>query len=155
MTESIINFNVGVKREEQYVSRLKVFLSEMNAFGGLSDGYIKFDTTKLPARGLISETIQYHGFADLYNLNGARAVAEIYADAQFPAGHPAITVNEVGANSGIAAAFTYDLARSVIVTVVLPNNNCSTKGFNSLSNCASIFMASLLPFCAIAFKIAC
>ncbi|MFN3763763.1 MAG: hypothetical protein ACK4WK_11275, partial [Anaerolineae bacterium] len=67
-----------------------------------------------PGAGLVTETIQFPGTADFYTLNGATAVATLYADATTPTPYPAVTLHNVGDNGGQAVAFTYDLARSVV-----------------------------------------
>ena len=83
-----------------------------------SEGYLLVDTATQPGAGIVGETMQYHGAADLYSLSGATAVATLYSDATTPvAGNaPAVTLNSVGGNGGQAAAFTYDLARSIVYT---------------------------------------
>ena len=37
----------------------------------LSDAYLLVNTSTAPGSGIVNETIQYHGAADLYSLNGA------------------------------------------------------------------------------------
>ena len=75
----------------------------------VSNGNLLIDTTQAPGSGLTSSLLQFHGAADLYTLNGARAVATLS-----PGTHPAVSLRNVGA--GHAAAFAYDLARSVVYT---------------------------------------
>jgi Concanavalin A-like lectin/glucanases superfamily/Bacterial Ig domain/Bacterial Ig-like domain/Fibronectin type III domain len=83
----------------------------------MSNDYMKVDTTAGTAgAGITSATMQYHGTADRYLLNGATAVATLYSTASQATVSPAVTVRSVGANGGQAAAFTYDLARSVVYT---------------------------------------
>ena len=82
--------------------------------GTLSDGYLLVDTSAAPGTGIVASTIQFHGEADLYALAGATRVAALYASSTEPAGAPAVTLRPFGA--GRAAAFTYDLARSVVYT---------------------------------------
>jgi hypothetical protein len=85
--------------------------------GTLSEGYLRVDTSEAPGRGIVGETIQYHGVADRYSLSGgAREVATLYSNATTATQNPAVTLRDVGSNGGQAAAFTYDLARSVIYT---------------------------------------
>jgi hypothetical protein len=60
--------------------------------------------------------MQYHDTADRYALAGATAVATLYSDASTATASPAVTLRDAGANGGQAAAFTYDLARSVVET---------------------------------------
>ena len=69
-----------------------------------------------PGAGIVGDTIQFHGTADRYPLNGATAVATLYSNATTATASPAVTLRSVGANGGQAAAFTYDLARSVVYT---------------------------------------
>jgi FlgD Ig-like domain len=75
----------------------------------VSNGNLLIDTTQSPGGGLTSSPLQFHGAADLYTLNGARSVAVLT-----PGSNPAVSLRNVGA--GHAAAFTYDLARSVVYT---------------------------------------
>jgi hypothetical protein len=63
--------------------------------------------------GVTAAGMQYHGTADLYALSGASAVAT-FSDAGSANGYPAVSLRNVGA--GQAAAFAYDLARSVVYT---------------------------------------
>jgi hypothetical protein len=78
----------------------------------LSNAYLLVQTSSGPGTGIVGQSIQFHGPADLYNLNGASAVATLYSNATTPTISPAVTLITAGA--GQAAAFTYDLARSVV-----------------------------------------
>ena len=80
----------------------------------LSDQYLLANTTVGPGVGIVGQSIQFHGSADLYSLNGATAFATLYSNATTPTASPAVTW--VNAGAGQAAAFTYDLARSVVYT---------------------------------------
>jgi hypothetical protein len=82
----------------------------------LSNGYLQVDTSTAPGAGIVGDTIQFHGTADRWSLNGARSVATLFSDASTSTGSPAVTVRNVGSQGGQAAAFTYDLARSVVTT---------------------------------------
>ena len=82
----------------------------------LSEGYLKVDTTSRPGNGIVGETIQFHGTADRYALNGARAVATLYSNATTATSSPAVSLRTVGTQGGQAAAFTFDLARSIVYT---------------------------------------
>ena len=84
------------------------------ATGTIADKYIRIDTKQSPGAGITATTIQYHGTADLYRLNGSRAVARLYSDATTPTEYPAVTLRRVGLGS--AAAFAFDLARSIVYT---------------------------------------
>ena len=83
--------------------------------GDLANGYLGVDPAGLGG-GVTAETMQYHGVADRWTLAGATQVAALYANATAAAGNPAVTVRSVGAAGGQAAAFAYDLARSVVYT---------------------------------------
>ena len=62
----------------------------------------------------MNQTIQFHGTGDAYLPAGAATVATLYSDANTATPYPAVTNTSVGINGGHAAAFTYDLARSVV-----------------------------------------
>ena len=97
-------------------ARLASLLGIAPAAGSLSNAYLLVDTASGPGVGTVNTTIQYHGTADRYTLNGAAAVATLYSDAITATSNPAVTLVSVGSNGGQAAAFTYDLARSVVYT---------------------------------------
>ncbi|MBN8655678.1 MAG: DUF4082 domain-containing protein, partial [Anaerolineae bacterium] len=82
----------------------------------LSEGYLLVNTASTPGQGIVNQTIQYHGTADRYTLNGATSIATLYSNASTATANPAVTMINVGSNGGQAAAFTYDLARSVVYT---------------------------------------
>ncbi len=81
-----------------------------------SDAYLLIDTSQQPGAGIVNQTIQYHGVADLYTLAGATQVAAIYSGPTQSTSNPAVTLRSVGTNGGQAAAFTFDLARSIVYT---------------------------------------
>ena len=82
----------------------------------LSDAYLLVDTSKEPGAGIVDQTIQFHGTADLYTVNDASIVATLYTDSTTATDNPAVTLRSVGTAGGQVAAFTYDLARSVVYT---------------------------------------
>ena len=96
--------------------RLAGLLGLSDASSTLSESYLRINTASGPGLGIVGETIQYHGTADRYTLNGATAVATLYSNATTATANPAVTTRPVGANGGIAAAFTYDLAHSIVLT---------------------------------------
>jgi hypothetical protein len=81
-----------------------------------SDAYLLVNTAQAPGAGIVNQTIQYHGAADLYALAGATQVAAIYSGPSQSTSNPAVTLRSVGTNGGQAAAFTFDLARSIVFT---------------------------------------
>jgi hypothetical protein len=80
----------------------------------LSNAYLKVQTTSGPGIGIVGQTIQFHGTADLFTLNGATSIAGLYSNASTSTSSPAVAIRNVG--TGQAAAFTYDLAKSVVYT---------------------------------------
>jgi fibronectin type 3 domain-containing protein len=96
--------------------QLAGLLGLTSAAGNLSNAYLKVDTTAPPGAGIVDATLQYHGTADKYTLSGATAVATLYSNATAATTNPAVTLRSVGTNGGQAAAFTYDLAKSVVYT---------------------------------------
>jgi hypothetical protein len=86
------------------------------ASGTLSDKYLLVNTASGPGTGIVNQTIQFHGTANLHTLNGATSIATIYSDATTATANPAVTMMNVGVNGGRAIAFTYDLPRSIVYT---------------------------------------
>jgi len=84
--------------------------------GTLAEGYLKVDGTASPGAGITDQTIQYHGTADRYTLAGARAVATLYSSATVATTNPAVSLADVGTSGGQAAAFSFDLAQSLVYT---------------------------------------
>lgn len=81
----------------------------------LPNAYLLADTSAAPGNGIVGQTIQYHGAANLYTLlAGTTRVATLYSAANTSTVNPAVTLRAAG--SGMAAAFAYDLAESVIYT---------------------------------------
>ncbi|MGL6269453.1 MAG: DUF4082 domain-containing protein, partial [Chitinophagaceae bacterium] len=92
-------------------------LMGINAFTGtLADKYLLVNTAVAPGTGIVNETIQFHGSANLHTLNGATSLATLYSSATTATSNPAVTTINVGSNGGKAIAFTYDLARSIVYT---------------------------------------
>ncbi len=79
-----------------------------------NNAYLKVDPATAPGAGIVAETIQYHGPADRYALSGAQAIAAIHSNATTATTFPAVTLRDVGTNGGQAAAFTFDLPRSIV-----------------------------------------
>ena len=97
--------------------QLAGLLGLTNAGGTLAEGYIKVDTSASPGAGIVGDTMQFHGAADLYTADtGTQLVATLYSDATTATTNPAVTLRSVGTQGGSAAAFTFDLARSVVLT---------------------------------------
>ena len=82
----------------------------------LSNAYLLVDTSSGPGMGITNQTIQFHGAADRYTVNDASKLATLYSDSITTTSDPAVTLRSIGSNGGQAAAFTYDLARSIVYT---------------------------------------
>ena len=61
-------------------------------------------------------TMQFHGTADRWSVAGAATLATLYSDADSATSSPAVTLRNVGGAGGQTAAFTYDLAHSIVGT---------------------------------------
>ena len=96
--------------------QLAGLLGLTDAAATLANAYLQVNTGTSPGAGIVGTTIQYHGTADRYGLNGATSVATLYSSATTPTTNPAVTLRSVGPSGGQAAAFTYDLSRSVVYT---------------------------------------
>ena len=94
--------------------QLATLLGLTDALSTLSNAYLLVDTATAPGAGIVNQTMQFHGVADRYTLNGATAIATLYSNATTATLNPAATTRTVG--SGRAVAFTYDLAKSVVYT---------------------------------------
>jgi hypothetical protein len=88
--------------------------------GRVSNGYLKINTqaavrSGIPGAGLAGATLQIHGDADAYPPNsGSVVVAQLYLNATTATAYPAVVSASYG--SGWGVAFTYDLARNVVLT---------------------------------------
>jgi methionine-rich copper-binding protein CopC len=82
----------------------------------MAEAYLQINNSTTVGAGLVNTTIQYHGTADLYTLNGATSLANLYSSATTATNDPAVTTINVGSNGGQAVAFTFDLAQSIVET---------------------------------------
>jgi hypothetical protein len=80
----------------------------------ISEGYLLVNTSNGPGVGIVGESMQFHGTADCYIPGDAGALALLYSNALTATANPAVTLRGVGSNGGQAAAFTFDLARSIV-----------------------------------------
>ncbi len=76
--------------------------------------FLKYDTSSVPGTGIVDLSLQYHGQADNYSLNGAVALANLWDCISTPSSTPAVVENAYG--DGLAAAYTFDLAKSIVLT---------------------------------------
>ncbi len=97
-------------------SLLTPLMGLSSSTGTLSDKYLLVNTASGPGVGIVNQTIQYHGAANLHTLSGATSLATLYSTSSAATTNPAVTTINVGTNGGKAIAFTYDLAKSIIYT---------------------------------------
>ncbi|MGH7741083.1 MAG: DUF4082 domain-containing protein, partial [Candidatus Eiseniibacteriota bacterium] len=97
-------------------AKLLPLLGLATAGDSIPNGYLKVNASTDAGAGITPATIQYHGGADRYSLSGASAVAWLYTDANTATSYPAVSRRSVGTAGGLAIAFSYNLARSVIYT---------------------------------------
>jgi hypothetical protein len=82
----------------------------------VSNAYLLVNTGAGPGRGIVNQSIQFHGTADLSSATTASVVAALYSNATTATASPAVTLRGVGTSGGQAAAFLFDLPRSVVYT---------------------------------------
>ena len=88
-----------------------------DAGGTITNGYLQINTANSPGSGLVGQTMQFHGSADRYTaFAGTTVVATLYSNATTATSLPAVTVRDFGESGGQVAAFTFDLARSILNT---------------------------------------
>jgi hypothetical protein len=97
-------------------ARLAGLLGLGAATGTVGNGYMKVNTASAAGAGITADTMQFHGVADLTPATDAATVATLYSSATASTSRPAVTLRSVGSAGGQAAAFTYDLARSIVAT---------------------------------------
>ena len=97
--------------------QLATLLGISDASATISNGYLLVNTATSAGNGIVGQTIQFHDAADLYTLSGATTIATLYTTATSATTNPAVTLRTaIGSGGGSAAAFTYDLARSIVYT---------------------------------------
>jgi hypothetical protein len=96
--------------------KLASLLGITRVSGSLTNAYLLVNTTTGPGVGIVNETLQFQGTADLYTLSTATRIATLYSNATTATINPAISSHSVGTQGGKAIAFTYDLPRSIVYT---------------------------------------
>ena len=109
--------NAGGKLIAMRPDRQLAGLLGINATGPtLSEGYVLMNTGSSPGIGIVAQPIQFHGAADCYTILNANSLAVLYSNTQTATSNPAVTLRTVGTNGGQAAAFAFDLAKSIVQT---------------------------------------
>jgi hypothetical protein len=83
--------------------------------GSIVDPYLRVDPTCDAGRGITGRPLQVHGSATCFVAREAEVVAELVAVDGESTGFPAVSIRR-GEGGGGAAAFAFDLARSVVLT---------------------------------------
>lgn len=84
---------------------------------GVSDGYVRIDTSQAPGRGIVAESLQFHGESSRLELtDGTRALAWQDSTGSTPSGTPAVTVRAGTGRRGTVAAYSFNLAESTVLT---------------------------------------
>ena len=94
--------------------KLATILGIKNNTDSINEGYISIDIFSEIGKGLIKETLQFHGTGDLYQLNGSKKIASFYNHSDVPTDYPAVVMNNYG--HGHAIAFMYNLPKSIAYT---------------------------------------
>jgi hypothetical protein len=95
-------------------AKLASLLGLTSTSSTLSNGYLLVDTSTPAGNGIVGQPMQFHGTANLFTLNGASSLATLYTNPTTATPNPAVTLHNFGTNGGHAAAFSYDLATSVV-----------------------------------------
>jgi hypothetical protein len=82
----------------------------------ITDGYLLIQAGTPIGTSFPAQTLQFHGPARGFALNGATGLATLYSDAATSTGFAAVTLRSVGPNGGQASAFAFDLATSIVYT---------------------------------------
>jgi hypothetical protein len=93
--------------------QLASVLGISNTGSKIAGGYIRMGGDSDIGKDLPSDTLQFHGDADQYDLKGAAVVAALFRDARTSTGSPAVIKYAFG--KGHAIAFTYNLPKSIVL----------------------------------------
>jgi len=80
----------------------------------IDNGYIKIDENSGQGRGLIKESMQFHGIADKYSVQSAKIIASILSNKDATETFPGVVTNNYG--QGQTIAFLYNLPKSIVYT---------------------------------------
>jgi hypothetical protein len=94
--------------------KLATIFGIKNKRASLSEAYISIDSLSSIGKGLITESLQFHGTADVFRLHGATKIVSLYNNAVDSTLYPAVVVNDYG--RGHAIALMYNLPESIAYT---------------------------------------
>jgi hypothetical protein len=82
--------------------------------GGLSNGYVFIDESYLKWEDVFEDSLQFHGGADLYQVDSWETIAWLTENPESSTRYPAVMSRSIG--EGKVIAWAYDLAVSVVLT---------------------------------------
>ena len=94
--------------------KLAGLLGLIDAASTLATAYMRVDAHGARP-GIVTDTMQFHGAADRYGLTRCHCAGDAVHAPSTATSAPAVTPRS-GRSGGAASVFTYDLARSVILT---------------------------------------
>jgi hypothetical protein len=80
----------------------------------IEEGYVKIDGRSGIGKGFITDPLRFHGESHRYNSSDATVLASLYRSESEPTGSPAVLWRKWG--RGAAAAFSYNLPQSIVLT---------------------------------------
>jgi hypothetical protein len=95
-------------------ARLIPLFGVERAAGNTSDGYLQVEAGHPITAGIATDSLQFHGTADHYYLEGAQAIAWLSSEANVASDLPAVTLHRFG--QGQAILWAFDLAKSIALT---------------------------------------
>jgi len=95
-------------------ARLLPILGLKDLMKSSNQKYIVMDDVHELAHGIVAVSLQYHGDANCYLLDGAQAIAWLCDKNGDARNYPAVSIHQYG--KGKVCTWVYDLARSVVLT---------------------------------------
>ena len=78
----------------------------------LANAYLLVDTATTAGNGIVGQTMQFHGSANLYTLGTASRIATLYSTATASTANPAVTLNNVGSGKAHTPPWSWPLTVS-------------------------------------------
>ncbi|MBN9381895.1 MAG: hypothetical protein J0H74_14085 [Chitinophagaceae bacterium] len=103
--------NLIAFRPDKGLSRVFGIRDQADSIG---ESYVRIDSSGGIAKGITSQTLQFHGMADKYLTVTATRIAALCKDAHTVTAYPAVVANRYG--KGHAIAFLYNLPLSIAAT---------------------------------------
>jgi hypothetical protein len=94
--------------------KLAIIFGVRDKADSTKEKYFSIDTSSEIGKGLIKEILQFHGTADLYQMDGGKNIASLFTNTNASTDNPAVVMNNYG--EGHAIAFTYNFPKSIACT---------------------------------------